>query len=88
MKDNNKNTVFKDLQKGKKPRLRLHYSSKKLAQNSVKKLRKQTNKQYKRKAATTLYYRAKLHKYQTKGMKNAVKVYRKFLQTLKNKKNI
>jgi hypothetical protein len=82
------NTVFKDPPKRKKPRLRLHYSSKKLAENSVKKLRRQTNKQYQRQAATTLYYRAKLHKYQTKGMKNAAKVYRKFLQTLKNKKNI
>ncbi len=80
------NTVFKDLPKGKKPRLHLHYSSKKLAENSIKKLRKQPNKQYQRQAATTLYYRAKLHKYQTKGMKNAARVYKKFLQTLKHKK--
>jgi hypothetical protein len=49
----------------------------------VKKLKRQTNRQYQRKAATTLYYRAKLHKYQTKGMRNAVIVYKKFLRTLK-----
>ncbi len=78
-------TVFKNPPKRKKPRLRLHYSSKKLAQNSVKKLRKQTNKQYQRQAATTLYYRAKLHKYQTKGMKNAATIYKKYLRTLKQK---
>lgn len=77
------NTVFKD--PSKKPRLRLHYSSKKAAENSLKKLKRQTNKQYQRQAATTLYYRAKLHKYQTKGMRDAAIIYKKFLQTLKHK---
>jgi len=79
------NTVFRDPPSSKKPRLRLHYSSKKTAENSVKKLRRETNKQYQRQAATTLYYRAKYHKYQTPGMRNAEKVYKKFLQTLKRK---
>lgn len=79
------NTVFRDPPKSRKPRLRLHYSSKKTAENSVKKLRRQTNKQYQRQAATTLYYRAKLHKYQTPGMKNAATIYKKFLKTLKQK---
>ncbi len=79
------NTVFKDPPPNKKPRVRLHYSSKKAAQESVKKLRSQP-KQYSRQAATTLYYRAKYHKYQTKGMKNAAKVYKHFLKTLKTKR--
>ncbi len=87
-KQNKKNTVFKDPSKDKRPRLRLHYSSKKTAENSIKKLRKQKDKQYQRQAATTLYYRAKYHKYQTKGMRNAEKVYKRFLKTLKNVKSI
>jgi hypothetical protein len=79
------NTVFKNPPFTKKPRLRLHYSSKKSAIDSIKKLKKQKDIRYQRQAATTLYYRAKYHKYQTKGMKNAAIVYKRFLQTLKNK---
>jgi hypothetical protein len=31
-----------------------------------------------------MYFRAKYHKHQTKGMKNAMKIYRRYLHTLKN----
>ena len=74
--------VFNNNPPGKKPKLRLGYGSGAKARASVKKLRKQP-RQYQSQAAHTLYYRAKYHKHQTEGMKNAVKVYGKFLRTLK-----
>ena len=76
--------VFNDNLPGKKPKLRLGYGTGNKARASVKKLRKESH-QYQSQAAHTLYYRAKYHKYQTKGMKEAQKVYGKFLKTLKRK---
>ena len=35
---------------------------------------------YKKQVITTLYYRAKHHKFQTKGMRNAMKLYGKWLK--------
>jgi hypothetical protein len=35
--------------------------------------------------AQAMYYRAKFHAQQTKGMRNAMKIYRKFLRTLKRR---
>lgn len=64
----------------KKPKL--GYGSANKARKSIRLLKKQP-KQYQSQAAHTLYYRAKYHKYQTKGMKNAQKIYGKFLKTLK-----
>jgi hypothetical protein len=77
--------VFNDSPRGKKPKLRLGYGTGNKARKSVKLLKKEP-RQYQFQAAHTLYYRAKYHKHQTKGMKEAQKVYGKFLQTLKNKK--
>ena len=76
--------VFNDNPPGKKRRLRLGYGSGEKARASVKKLRKQP-RLYQVQAAHTLYYRAKYHKHQTEGMKNAMKVYGKFLKTLKHR---
>jgi hypothetical protein len=76
--------VFNDNPPNKKPRLRLGYGTANKARMSVKKLKKQT-RQYQVQVAHTLYYRAKYHKHQTKGMKNAMKIYGKFLKTLKRK---
>ena len=36
--------------------------------------------------AITIYYRTKHHKYQTKGMRNAMRIYKPFLQSLKQSK--
>lgn len=77
--------VFNDNSIDKKPKLRLGYGSANKARESVKKLRKQS-RQYQSQAVHTLYYRAKYHKYQTKGMKEAQKIYGKFLKTLKRKR--
>ena len=76
--------VFNDNPQGKKPKLRLGYGTSNRARKSVKLLRKQS-RQYQSLAAHTLYYRAKYHKHQTKGMKEAEKVYGKFIKTLKRK---
>lgn len=76
--------VFNDNPPTKKPKLSLHYGSAKNARNSIKKLKKQS-RQYQFQAAHTLYYRAKYHKYQTKGMKNAMRIYGRFIKTLKRK---
>jgi len=78
-----KHGVFNDNPQGKRRKLRLGYGTAKRARNSIKKLRRYPDKQYKIQAAHTLYYRAKMHKYQTPGMREAAKIYKKFLQTLK-----
>lgn len=74
--------VFNDNLPDKKPRLRLGYGTANKARRSIKLLKKQP-RQYQMQAAHTLYYRAKYHKHQTEGMRQAMKLYRKFLQTLK-----
>ena len=76
--------VFNDNPPTKKPKLRLGYGTANRARRSIKKLKKQPL-QYQSQAAHTLYYRAKYHKHQTEGMRNAMKIYKKFIQTLKAK---
>lgn len=76
-----KQRLFNDNPRGK-PRLStLGYGTRKKAVDSVKKLKKM-DKSYQRQAATTMYYRAKYHKYRTKDMEAAMKVYKKFLNSL------
>lgn len=72
---------FSDNPKGKKPKVKLQYGSAKEARQTIKRLQ-HTRKAYQRQAAATMYYRAKFHKYQTKGMKEAEKIYKKFLERL------
>jgi hypothetical protein len=74
--------VFNDNPPNKKPRLRLGYGTANRARRSVRLLKKQP-RQYQSQAAHTLYYRAKYHKHQTKGMRNAMRIYARFLKTLK-----
>jgi hypothetical protein len=76
--------LFNDNPRGKPRLTTLGYGTKKKALNSVKKLKKM-NKAYQRQAATTMYYRAKYHKYRTKNMKQSMKVYKKFLNSIKQK---
>ena len=80
--------LFNDNPRGH-PRLKtLGYGTEEKALNSVKKLRT-FPKAYQRQAASTMYYRAKYHANQTRNMRKAMKVYSKFLKTLKvqNKKS-
>ncbi len=74
--------VFNDNPRGKTPRLRLGYGTANKARRSVKMLKKQPL-QYQTQAAHTLYYRAKYHKHQTKGMRNSMKIYGRFIKTLR-----
>ena len=74
--------VFNDNPRGKKPRLKLQYGTANGARKSVRLLKKQP-KQYQTQAGHTLFYRAKYHKHQTKDMQKAMKIYKRFLQTLK-----
>ena len=69
------------------PRLKtLGYGTEEKALNSVKKLKAYPTL-YQHQAATTMYYRAKYHANQTKNMRKAMKVYSKFLKTIKHKKD-
>lgn len=70
---------------GKKPRvLGTGYGTRKKALHTIKLLK---NKPIglKRQIATTMYYRAKHHAQQTHNMREAMKVYRPYLKTLKHK---
>jgi hypothetical protein len=74
--------VFNDPPVGKKPRLKLGYGTAKRARQSIRRLKKQPLI-YQIQAAHTLYARAKYHKHQTEGMRNAMCIYGAFLKTLK-----
>lgn len=68
-----------------KPKLKtLGYGTAKKAHNSVRKLRTMS-RAYQHQAATTMYYRAKYHAHQTDGMRNAMRIYGRFLKTLKQR---
>ena len=77
--------LFNDNPSGKSRLKGLGYGTRKRALNSVRRLKKMP-RAYQHQAATTMYYRAKYHKYRTKGMKNAMEVYGSFLNTLKRNK--
>lgn len=76
--------VFNDPPPGKKPRIKLGYGTASRARKSIKRLKKQPLG-YQTQAAHTLHARAKYHKHQTDGMREAMKIYGAFLQTLKRK---
>ena len=62
------------------------YGTRKKALNTIQKL---TSKPYalQMQIAQTMYYRAKHHKYQTPGMRNAMRVYGPYIQTLKRRRS-
>lgn len=55
------------------------YGSRNKARKTLKKIRSKP-KALQRQIVTTMYYRAKYHKYQTQGMRNAMKVYKPYLK--------
>jgi len=82
MKTRKNNRLFNTNPKQSPPeRSRIGYGTAKKARNSIKFLRG-ASKGYKRQMATRMYYRAKYHKYQTANMRNSMKVWKKYLQTL------
>jgi len=67
--------VFND--SSHRPEIRAGYGTAKKARNTLKRFKRATPKA--RQVARTMYYRAKYHKYQTQGMKEAMQVYKKYL---------
>jgi hypothetical protein len=64
----------------KKPRIKAGYGTKKKAQNTVRRLHSVSRKKAQA-IARTMYYRAKFNKNQTPGMRNAMKVYKEYLES-------
>lgn len=77
--------LYADNPKGRKPRVPgTGYGTRKKALHTIKLLKgKPTG--LKRQIATTMYYRAKHHARQTQNMREAMKVFRAYLKTLKKK---
>jgi len=66
----------------KPPTIRAGYGTR----DTIRRLqRKSISRSKARQVAQTMYYRAKYHKYQTPGMRDAMKVYKEFLAQLPNK---
>jgi hypothetical protein len=61
------------------PTIKAGYGTAKKARNTLRRLRHVTRSKAKQ-VARSMYYRAKNHKYQTPGMKAAMKIYRDFLE--------
>ena len=71
----------------KPPKIKAGYGTAKKAHNTLKRLRKETRKQQ-RQTARSMFFRAKYHKYQAKGMRNAMKILGKFRKTLKKRHTV
>ena len=69
--------LFNDTRKGRS-KVKAGYGTAEKARETLKRLRGKPSA-YQRHVATTMFYRAKYHKYQTKHMKEAMKVYKNFL---------
>jgi Cu-Zn family superoxide dismutase len=77
--------LYADNPRGRKPRVPgTGYGTRKKALHTIQLLKKKPIG-LKKQIATTMYYRAKHHARQTKNMREAMKVYRSYLKTLKKK---
>jgi hypothetical protein len=73
--------LFNDNPRGA-PRTRgIGYGTADKARKSIKLLKGKPNA-YQRQVATTMFFRAKYHKYQNKGMREAMKVWGEYIKTL------
>ena len=70
--------LFNDTRKRRPSRL--HYGTAKKARQTLKYLRTRPYPEQIR-DSQTMFYRAKFHAKQTKGMRNAMKVYKRFLES-------
>lgn len=73
--------LFNDNPSGRHPRVRAGYGSAEKARRTLKQLRGKPSA-YQHQVVTTMYYRAKYHKYRTKNMEDAMKVYGAFMKKL------
>ena len=62
------------------PVIKAGYGTRKKSQNTIRRFRSLTQGKA-RQVARTMYYRAKYHRHQTSGMRNAMKVYKQYLET-------
>ena len=67
----------------KKPKTKTGYGSKEKALQTLKNI-KEFDKRYQIQVVNTMYNRAKYHANQTSGMKDAMKVYKKWLKSIKS----
>jgi hypothetical protein len=72
--------LFNDNPKGPS-KVKAQYGTAERARQTLKRLRGKP-KAYQRQVAITMFYRAKHHKYRTKNMEEAMRVYKSFLQKL------
>jgi hypothetical protein len=72
--------LFNNSPKGKS-KVKAQYGTKERAYQTLKRLRGRPEA-YQRQVVTTMYYRAKYHKYRTKQMEEAMKVYNNYLKQL------
>lgn len=72
--------LFNDNPKGPS-KVKAQYGTAERARQTVKRL-KGKPKAYQRQVAATMFYRAKHHKYRTKDMEAAMKIYKHFLRRL------
>ena len=70
--------LFNDNPKGPS-KVKAQYGTAERARQTIKRM-KGKPKAYRRQVATTMYYRVKYHKYRTKNMEAAMKVYNQYLK--------
>jgi len=81
MKTRKARQLFNDAPSGKPKTRGIGYGSAEKARKSIQLLRGKP-RTYQMQVATTMFYRAKYHKYQNQGMRDAMKVWDKYIQTL------
>jgi hypothetical protein len=73
--------LFNDNPRGAPHTRGIGYGTAERARKSITLLRNKP-KAYQRQVATTMYYRAKYHKYQNEGMRQAMKVWGEYIKSL------
>ena len=68
-----------------KPKMKTYYGNPENVRKTLKQLRTKP-RDYQMQVATTMYYRAKHHKHQTSGMRKSMKLYKKYIHSLKIEK--
>ncbi len=77
--------LFNNAPSGTPKTAKTGYGTAEKARQTLKRIRSKP-RVYQHQVATTMFFRAKYHKYQTKGMREAMKVYGRFLKTLRKHK--
>ena len=73
--------LFNDAPSGTPRTKGIGYGTAKKARNSIRRLKGKPTP-YKKQVATTMFFRAKYHKYQNQGMRDAMKVWGDYMKTL------